>query len=462
MSSPEKPVSAELHRLMTAGIAHQLEGRLGEATAIYEQVLVRQPDFAAALHNLGVIALAQMDLSRAIAMIDRARLLAPQEPEIVKTLRNLGMTLYRNNFWEQARPRLAQALNANLRDEEVRQVLARIGPRDYLAPEVYCHARGETLQRYSPRESHTYIYAIDIVGTCNLRCPTCPVGNFGEANRKRGFMPVELFAAILEKIARENVADKPELFLFNWGEPLLHPRLAEILALAHGYDYPVMLSTNLNIRTDLEPVVRAKPAVLKVSLSGFTPETYRQTHVRGNLERVKANLLELRTLLDRHKSTTRVYVGHHIYRHNADQIASVREFCAGLGFEHAPIQAFFQPLEKVKAVIEGKLDSMDLPVLDLLQLHPRERFERLRETRPGGYDCELRFNQTVINHDGSVALCCGVYEAANMLGADFLGTSHEELERRKYAHPFCKTCKQFEMDYSPNHVPVGPTARQSN
>lgn len=439
---------------MTAGIAHQLEGKLAEATAIYEQVLARQPDFAAALHNLGVVALAQMDLTRAIAMIDRARLLAPGEKEIFNTLRNLGMTLYRNNFWEQARPRLAEVLDANPGDGEIRHVLARIGPRDYLAPEVYCHARGETLQRYSPRESPTYVYAIDIVGTCNLRCPTCPVGNFGEANRKRGFMPVDLFAAILEKIARESVADKPELFLFNWGEPLLHPRLPAFIELAHGYSYPVMLSTNLNIRTDLEPVVRANPAVLKISLSGFTPDTYRQTHVRGNLERFKANLLKLRTLLDGHRSTTRVYIGHHIYRHNADQIGTVREFCAELGFEHAPIQAFFQPLEKVKAVIEGELDSTDLPVLDLLQLHPRERFKRLRENRPRGYDCELRFNQTVINHDGTVALCCGVYEATNMLGAEFLDTSHDELERRKYAHPFCKTCKQYEMDYSPGRVTV--------
>ncbi len=33
---------------------------------------------------------------------------------------------------------------------------------------------------------------------------------------------------------------------------------------------------------------------------------------------------------------------------------------------------------------------------------------------------ELRFNQTVINHDGSVALCCTVYDRDNMLDIGFL------------------------------------------
>ena len=45
-----------------------------------------------------------------------------------------------------------------------------------------------------------------------------------------------------------------------------------------------------------------------------------------------------------------------------------------------------------------------------------------------------------INHDGTVALCCGVYQPKNMLGANFLDLPHSELQGRKYTHEFCKTC----------------------
>jgi len=54
-----------------------------------------------------------------------------------------------------------------------------------------------------------YMYYIDIVGTCNLRCPSCPVGNylphdFMDLQRPKGFMKLALFEQILDKIKREN------------------------------------------------------------------------------------------------------------------------------------------------------------------------------------------------------------------------------------------------------------------
>lgn len=36
-------------------------------------------------------------------------------------------------------------------------------------------------------------YFIDVVGGCNLRCPSCPVGNSPEADHSKGLMDVQLF-----------------------------------------------------------------------------------------------------------------------------------------------------------------------------------------------------------------------------------------------------------------------------
>ena len=71
-------------------------------------------------------------------------------------------------------------------------------------------------------------YLIDIVGGCNLACPSCPVGNSTEAARPSGAMSVDLFKAIIAKIR----ADQPrvrKVALYNWTEPMLHPRLPQFI-----------------------------------------------------------------------------------------------------------------------------------------------------------------------------------------------------------------------------------------
>ncbi len=439
-----------LENLLSAAVAAHNKGDIAQAERQYLQILTQHPNSAACLHNLGLLRLGAGQLSEAVSMIKRAILLAPKEEALKGTIRTLGLTLHSYGLWEEALPWLRQVVEDNSADSEVNAILARITARDYLEPEIYDPLQQTVLQRYSPRESDSYIYTIDIVGTCNLRCPTCPVGNFAAAERSKGFMTISLFKEILAKIDKEKITDRPTLNLFNWGEPLLHPELHQFIELAHAYELPVSLSSNLNIKTDLEKMVQAQPESLKISLSGFTEDTYRLTHVRGKITLVKSNMKLLRQLMNKHDSNMKVFVGHHIYKHNVDEINEVKAFCEELNFTHAPIQAFFQPLEKVRDAIEGVLTSDELPVLDLLQLHPRERFEKLQQTRTTDFDCELRFNQTVINYDGQVALCCSVYDKENMLNKNFLEASHAELDALKYQHEFCTTCKKNHMDYAPS------------
>lgn len=57
-------------------------------------------------------------------------------------------------------------------------------------------------------------------------------------------------------------------------------------------------------------------------------------------------------------------------------------------------------------------------------------------------DCGLRANQTVINHDGSVALCCGTFDPVNNICPSFLEKSIGEIMTLKYMHPLCKHCME--------------------
>jgi MoaA/NifB/PqqE/SkfB family radical SAM enzyme len=439
-----------LPEIMDRAMAAQQAGRLPEASALYEQVLAAQPHNLFATHNLGMVRIAQGRLAHAERLIEQAVAAYPTEAQTANARRALGLSLFRAGHWERAHRWLEQALVFFPGDSELLAALHRARPRPHLAPEAFDPVRGTVLRRGTPRESGTYVYAVDVVGTCNLRCPTCPVGNFADARRERGFMPLATFERVLAKIVRERVADKPEVWLFSWGEPLLHPDLPAIIERISASGLESHLSSNLNIRKGLEAVIRARPTSLKISISGVSDETYARTHAGGKLALVLENMRAIRRFLDQHGNHTRVWVGHHIYRSNQHEVGRLAGICAELGFEHHPIAAFYQPLEKLIELAQGRA-SPD-PIMDDMLEHPRDYLKRFRVVRRRDYDCELRYNQTAINFDASVSLCCSVYDEPNMLGANFLEESHEQLEERKYRHPLCATCMDLGLHYAPSDI----------
>jgi MoaA/NifB/PqqE/SkfB family radical SAM enzyme len=432
---------------MALGMQHHQAGRLQDAAVLYASILEVDSGQHAARHNLGMVRLGLGEVGLALDLLERSLVDDDANPGWFQSLPAIGMTLYQQGYWEDAYTWLMRAVRSGVVDEQVSAALARVQPREYLEPEVFDPGTGRVLLRYAARESSTYVYAIDIAGTCNLRCPTCPVGNSLQTSRKKGFMTQDLFRNIVRKIRTDNVADAPEIFLFNWGEPLLHPQIGEFIETLHEAGLSSHLSTNLNIEAGLREVAKSNPTNIKISLSGFTPESYARTHVRGNLALVKSNMYRLRHYLDQYKANTRVWVGHHIYRSNQAEIPEVAALCRELGFEHHPIAAFFQPLERLIEIVEKRAPPH--PILEELIEHPLSYIPRMQKTKSKSLDCELRFNQTTINFDGSVALCCSVYEDSNMLGANFLEHSHRALEAMKYGHPMCNTCFNNGLAYVP-------------
>ncbi len=479
-----------------SAVTHHQAGRLAEAAEIYRQVLEVDPTNADANHLLGAIAFQEGRFDDAIELIAKATAVKPDEPNfninLGKALLGAGKAtegaeaLWKGGDFATAEAVCRKFIAASPGDPKPYVILARVladldrpqEAEDILHKAVAClphnDARCETgrggIKDLDPqsleklvgnsgktvfhRLTQAFTYIIDVVGTCNLGCPSCPVGNLTGAGRAKGFMDVDLFTKIVRKIKLESAQETPELWLYNWGEPLLHPELSELIGIARAHDLPVMISTNLNSKLDFKDVIRAAPDTLKISLSGFSQEVYGRTHAKGQIETVKANMRKIRDYMDEFGVDIDVWVGYHIYRHNVTEMKPMHVFTESLGFGFNPVVAFLQPLEKMVEVVEGNFPPDKKDLLDLMIDHPLIKFIKNREYKFPELDCELRTNMMTINHDGTVALCCGVYDPKHMLGVKFTDLPHQELQALKYQHDFCRTCYKYDLQaqYMPDRI----------
>ena len=289
----------------------------------------------------------------------------------------------------------------------------------------------------TPRAEPTLILW-DLVGSCNLRCPSCPMGSMPGVNPK-GFIADELFHAMLAKLQRDFVKCR-QLHFYNWTEPLLHPRIVEYCRAAADAGFHVHLSSNLNHLKDAAALLTSGIKTFRISLSGFTQEVYAIGHRGGYIDKVKRNM---RLLADAKRAGNsrrgaRVHVYFHKYRHNLHEIAPMEAFARELGFDFLADWAFLMPLEKLLAYADGMAGETERAFADEFILPPVN--QALAATQPfRARGCEL-IEQLVLDHRGRALLCCATFDTkANVIG-DYLELDWPEMQHRRYAHSMCGTC----------------------
>ncbi len=99
---------------------------------------------------------------------------------------------------------------------------------------------------------------IEITNVCNLSCAFCP-----GTRRDGAFMAPADFARVLRRL--KGVTE--HIYLHVMGEPLLHPELPALLALAAEDRFNVYVTTNGTLLGERGAALLAAPAVRKVSVS---------------------------------------------------------------------------------------------------------------------------------------------------------------------------------------------------
>lgn len=283
---------------------------------------------------------------------------------------------------------------------------------------------------------------IDIAGVCQLRCPTCPNGNFTGQGLQKGMMDFALYRRILEKLIIE-IDFLPDVQLYSWGEPLLNPALPDMVAYSVNQGISVGISSNLNDIRHLEKTIQARPDWFRVSLSGVG-ERYHLTHRGGSWDKVSTNIERLAELRARYHPGMVVEINYHLYKNNTKDVEVITEICERNGFLFKPNAAYIDPLDTLIEYAEGQ----PLPE-DMAQIAK----ELLLDIDEVVRDCRLNFsascvleNTIVIHSDGSIRQCPHVFGFQYTLETRILDSSIEKISQSFQQRDLCKRCKTFGLN----------------
>ncbi len=213
---------------------------------------------------------------------------------------------------------------------------------------------------------------LEITNHCNLYCTICPVNT--TMQRVKGFMDPDLFRKVID----EN-SDFDFVLTFQWGEPLLHPQVFDLVRYAADKGVRAMLTSN---GTRLDPGRRARLLDCGLDRITFSVDGDKESHerIRGySYDRLRADIMLLKEERDRAGSALKIDVS--MVVDETTEEAMDRYFADWKGI-----------VDRVQAIPK---------------FTPKERTTACRELWRG---------TAVVLWDGRVSVCCADSEGAAVIG----------------------------------------------
>ena len=264
---------------------------------------------------------------------------------------------------------------------------------------------------------------------CNLHCPACPTGLRLDL-RPSVSIKEELFKSTIDEIGDYIF----QLYMYNWGEPLLHKRTPEMIRYAKDKEVKITLSTNLSIKlTDdyIERLVKSGLDTMLVSLDGVTEETYKQYRRNGNFNLVRENVRRIQEAKQRLGSQTPKIVWQFlVFRHNEHEIEAAKSLYKEWGADEISIGGAEMPMEPHNVGFEPST----IPAFNIY--HPEHPTQKAAEQQlTSDRSCTWLYGVFVLNPNGKVSPCCAVPSEKHDFGeysekSDFFATWNSEKFKR--------------------------------
>ena len=191
-------------------------------------------------------------------------------------------------------------------------------------------AKYENINRHVTLVSHPVGLLVDPCNGCSLRCPGCVHSGLRDSwDWPSGLLKEETFRTFID----EHGLFANELYLANYGEPLLNPLTPKFVGLARLYGLPTFSSTSLSIPSQLlDGLVESGLNFLILSIDGASAETYSQYRRNGNFEQVLGNVKLLVETKRRLGSYTPVLHWQFlVFEHNVHEVEKVVDLARKLG-----------------------------------------------------------------------------------------------------------------------------------
>lgn len=281
------------------------------------------------------------------------------------------------------------------------------------------------------------VICFEIVGNCNSKCPYCITGKKNQP--KGGVIDTFVFKNAIHKILEYGLFEKGKsvLYLYNWGEPFLHPKFNELIIIINGFDIKYGLSTNASKVPVINKDVARNLHSLRFSMSGFSYDSYNKIH-GFDFETIKDNIRRIVHELRACGYKGLFEICYHIYQFNLHEMKECERFANKLGVVFSPYYASIVDWWQAQAILKGDLPYKELRDVskDLFLYYFWEKIEK--SPRNG---CWLWDEYFVIDEYGKVATCCALpTNHHDYYCGDLLKDNIEDILKKRITRPVCKDC----------------------
>jgi radical SAM protein with 4Fe4S-binding SPASM domain len=234
------------------------------------------------------------------------------------------------------------------------------------------------------------VIGVDPASTCNLACTFCGPRLMSEP---RGVMPLSLFAKLIDEIAAHKKLWM--LILHNFGEPLMNPDLAAMVALAKKQRVArsVQFATNATLLTEEKSraLIDARLDGIVLSVDALTREEYRELKGMDLLDTVRENACTLMSLKRRLRSAK-------------------PHVCAKMVRRQDYAHTFKPFLREWRTIVdEAALTSYS-------NWGDAVDYNGTQKQLPPRYACHFLWYYPAVNWDGRVFFCCAACDPSAVIG----------------------------------------------
>ncbi len=286
----------------------------------------------------------------------------------------------------------------------------------------------------------------EIVGFCNAKCPWCPTGNRSMVDRPSRCIPPSEFEQAVERLVSEGLISSPEstVYLYNWGEPMLHPRLNDVLSILGRRSIRYALSTNASRFVNLDHAALTSLAELRFSVPGFSQAAYDRIH-GFDLDTVRRNIVQYCDTVRQARSSAALTMSYHLYQFNLDEVNLAQQFCEDNGIHFMPYAAMLVDYSQAKAYLDHSISTELLRRVsrDLLLYYIEDHLESM----PHDYRCP-QFDILTIDEFANVVLCCVLPKTyADYSLGRLSELSAKDIRQAKETRAICSECLRLGIAY---------------